>query len=304
MKFWVNKEIVDSEDVTFHPLSTALKYGAGVFEGIRGYWNADQEQLHIFRLDDHLKRLQDSAKILRFEEVPSSEEITEGLIELLRDGGMATDVHIRIQIFVDNVGGYLNERGPVRALISAVPMGRHNGGKGQHVGVSSWRRINDSTMPPRVKSVANYENSTLAHIEAVRHGYNDAVILTASGHVSEGPGYNVFVRRGDQLMTPMVTDGILEGITRDSIIKLGRSIGIDVIERSIDRTELYVADEVFFVGTAAELTPIFSVDGIQIGDGDIGEYNNQLRTHYLEIARNEVEDSFGWLTSVSVKEGD
>lgn len=303
MKFWVNSEIVDSEEVSFHPLSTALKYGAGVFEGLRGYWNADQQRLHIFRLDEHLQRLQDSAKILRFEGMPSSAELATGMKDVLRADDIATDVHIRLQVFVDEVGGFIDAQGPVRVFISAVPMGRHNEGAGKHIAVSSWRRITDSTMPPRIKSIANYENSRLALLEAQRHGYDDAVLLTADGHVSEGPGYNVFIRRGDQLITPSVTDGILEGVTRDSVIALARSLDIDVVERSIDRTELYVAHEVFFVGTAGEVTPILSVDRIQVGDGAFGEMTQKLRDLYLEVARNQREDSFGWLTTVDPEEG-
>jgi len=303
MKFWVNNEIVESDEVSFHPLSTALKYGAGVFEGLRGYWNADQERLHIFRLHEHLQRLQDSAKILRFSGMPSSAELAAGMEDVLRADNIATDVHIRVQVFVDEVGGFIDAQGPVRVLISAVPMGRHNEGAGKHITVSSWRRITDSTMPPRIKSIANYENSRLALLEAQRHGYDDAVLLTADGHVSEGPGYNVFIRRGGQLITPSVTNGILEGVTRDSIIALARSLDIDVVERSIDRTELYVADEVFFVGTAGEVTPILSVDRIEVGDGQFGEMTQRLRDVYLEVARNEREDSFGWLTTVNPEEG-
>ena len=303
MKFWANHEILESEAVSIHPLSTALKYGAGVFEGLRGYWNAEQEQLHIFRLDEHLKRLQDSAKILRFTPMPTSEELAAGTREVLRADNIATDVHIRIQVFVDAVGGFIDAQGPIKTFISAVPMGRHNEGAGKHIGVSSWRRISDSTMPPRIKSVANYENSRLALLEAQRHGYDDAVLLTSDGHVSEGPGYNVFIRRGDQLVTPAVTDGILEGVTRDSIITLARTLDVEVVERSIDRTELYIAEEVFFVGTAGEVTPILSVDQINVGEGQTGELTQKLREVYLEVARNEREDRFGWLTTVNAEKG-
>ena len=303
MKFWANHEILESEAVSIHPLSTALKYGAGVFEGLRGYWNADQEQLHIFRLEEHLKRLQDSAKILRFTPMPTSEELAAGTREVLRADNIATDVHIRIQVFVDAVGGFIDAQGPIKTFISAVPMGRHNEGAGKHIGVSSWRRISDSTMPPRIKSVANYENSRLALLEAQRHGYDDAVLLTSDGHVSEGPGYNVFIRRGDQLVTPAVTDGILEGVTRDSIITLARTLDVEVVERSIDRTELYIAEEVFFVGTAGEVTPILSVDQINVGEGQTGELTQKLREVYLEVARNEREDRFGWLTTVNAEKG-
>jgi branched-chain amino acid aminotransferase len=304
MKFWANNQIVESEAVSIHPLSTALKYGAGVFEGLRGYWNAEQEQLHIFRLDEHLRRLQDSAKILRFTPMPTSAELAAGTKDVLKADNIATDVHIRIQVFVDEVGGFIDARGPVKVFISAVPMGRHNEGAGKHIAVSSWRRITDSTMPPRIKSVANYENSRLALLEAQRHGYDDAVLLTADGHVSEGPGYNVFVRRGNQLITPSVTDGILEGVTRDSIITLARMLDIEVVERSIDRTELYVADEVFFVGTAGEVTPILSVDQIDVGEGHTGELTQKLREVYLEVARNEREDTFGWLTTINNGKGE
>ena len=294
-----NGELVEYDQARVHVLSTAFKYGAIVFEGFRAYWNEHQQELYGFRLHDHFRRLLMSMKISRLPSKYGVEEYVEDLIRLMRINGLREDLHMRAAAFVDADDGNLASTEPVSISMAAMPMGRYFAKEGLHVAVSSWGRISDASMPPRVKAVPNYHNSRLALLQARVDGYDDTILLSHGGKVTEGPGYSLFIARSGRLITPPVTAGILESITRDSVIRLAtEKLGLDVHEREIDRTELYVADEVFFCGSSAEVTPILSVDRHPVGDGKPGARTVELRTLFLAVTRGEVADEFGWLTPV------
>lgn len=300
----LNGQLVEYEHARVHVLSTAFKYGAIVFEGLRAYWNDARQELYGFRLDDHLRRLVMSMKISR---IPGDHDVVayrEALLDLIRANDLREDLHMRVQAFVDTDDGGLASSEPVSISMAAMPMGRYFRSDGLHVCVSSWTRISDNSMPPRVKAVPNYQNSRLALLQARIDGYEDAILLSSDGKVTEGPGYSIFMVRDGQLCTPPVTAGILESITRDSVIRLATAkAGITVQEREIDRTELYVADELFFCGSAAEVTPVLSVDRHAVGDGTPGACTRRLRELYLEAARGKAPDEHDWLTPVYARSG-
>ncbi len=293
-----NGELVEYERATVHILSTAMKYGAIVFEGFRAYWNESERELYGFRLHDHFKRLVGSMRIARIPGATDVDAYVEALVGLIRANDLREDLHMRVQVFVEAEDGLLSSTEPVTVTMAAMPMARYFHREGLHVQVSSWTRVSDRGMPPRVKAVPNYHNSRLALLQAKVDGYDDAILLTQEGRVAEGPGYTLFMFRDGDLVTPPITDGILEGITRDSVIKLSRKAGLKVVERSIDRTELYLAQELFFCGSAAEVTPILSVDRHDIGDGKPGTRTLQLLEAFREAAGGGVPDDEGWRTPV------
>lgn len=293
-----NGELVEYDRATVHILSTAMKYGAIVFEGFRAYWNQDQGELYGFRLHDHFRRLVGSMRITRIPGPTDIDACVEDLNRLIRANELREDLHMRVQVFVEAEDGMLSSTEPVTVTMAAMPMGRYFQREGLHVQVSSWTRISERDFPPRAKAVPNYHNSRLALLQAKTDGYDDAILLTQEGKVAEGPGYTVFAVKDGNLLTPPTTDGILEGITRDSVIKLARRAGINVVERSIDRTELYLADEMFFCGSAAEVTPILSVDRHPIADGKPGRLTLELLDDFRAAAGGAAEDEFGWRTAV------
>jgi branched-chain amino acid aminotransferase len=290
-------ELVPYDQARVHVLSTAMKFSTIVFEGLRGYWNADHGELYCFRLTDHFVRLTQTMKIARIPGPNDPEWYASRLLDLVRANHLRSDVHMRVQVFVDAEDGPLVATEPVAVCMATTPRGRFTESTGLNVGVSSWIRIADKSMPPRVKAVANYHNSRLAAMQARLDGYDDAVLLTSDGRVAEGPGYNLFMVRSGRLVTPPITEGILEGITRDSLIAIAReTLNLEVVERPIDRTELYVANELFFCGSAAEVVPILSVDHHTIGTGVPGRLTLLLRDEYLATARGMVPSRSEWLT--------
>jgi branched-chain amino acid aminotransferase len=294
----MNGELVLYDDARVHVLSTAFKYGAAVFEGLRAYWNAEQGELYGFRMREHFQRLAESLRICRMPSPLSVDEYTADLVRLMRANDLREDVHMRVSAFVDADDGGLASFEPVSVSMAALPMRRYFSKPGLDVQVSSWTRISDATMPPRVKAVANYQNSRLALGQARTDGYDDAILLSDQGKVTEGPGYAIFMLRGGKLITPPVTAGILESITRDSLMALAPGLGFEVLEREIDRTELYLADELFFCGSAAEVTPILSVDRMAVGSGAVGPVTEALHRSFLATVRGETADTRGWLTPV------
>jgi branched-chain amino acid aminotransferase len=256
----------------------------------------------VFRLNEHLERLADSAAIARIPLPYSAQEFTDILLRLIRENGIRRDLHIRLSAYVGEDDGRLDSIGPVGVAIAAMPMGRYDAlapNEGLRVCVSSWRRIGDESMPPRIKTVANYHNSRLALLDARAAGFQDAVLLDQRGKVTEGPGYNIFVIRGGQVLTPPVTYGILEGVTRDTLIRLfARVHGVQVTEREIDRTELYVADEAFFCGSGKEVTPIGSIDHRPLASGTPGPWTEQIRATYFEVAKGKHQEYADWLLPV------
>lgn len=290
-----NGELIGYDDARIHVLSTSTKYGVGVFEGFRAYWDADDQELYGFRLADHMRRLVHSMRVVEIDGPTDTEELTDQLVGLIRANELTSDLHMRVQVFVEAPDGKPDDTGPVSVYMAAIPMSRYFDRLGLDVQISSWHRIADTSMPPRVKSIANYQNGRLALLEARRNGYDAALLLTEEGRVSEGAGYNVFVLRDGRLSTPAITESILEGITRDTVLELARhELGIEVAERPIDRTELYSADEVFVCGSAAEVTAVLSVDRTPIADGKPGETTARIQDLYQRCVRGKVAADRGW----------
>ncbi|MDQ4503553.1 branched-chain amino acid transaminase [Sinomonas sp. ASV322] len=292
-------ELVEYADARLHVLSTTLKYGVGVFEGFRAYWSEDEQQLYAFRVGDHMRRLVDSMRVVEIDGPQDVDVLTEQLLGLVRANGLRSNLHMRAQVFVDSSDGKPEDTGPSTVFMAAIPMGNYFGATGLDMQISSWARLSDRSMPPRIKSIANYQNGRLAMLEARRNGYDAALLMTESGHVAEGAGYNVFMVRKGRLCTPPTTDSILEGITRDSVLHLARTeLGLDVDIRPIDRTELYSADEVFVCGSAAEVNHVKSVDRTPIGTGAVGELTARLQRLYLDAVVGRAASDQGWAQPV------
>jgi len=280
-------KIVHYEDARVHVLSTAMKYAASVYEAMRAYWSDADQQLYVFRLREHLRRLERSAKIARIPLPADAARLERETLEIIRANGLREDLHVRLIVFVDTDDGGLASREPVGYVIAPIPTTRYFETAGLHVGVSSWHRTADNAIPARVKAAANYQNSRLALLQAKTDGYDDAIMLNQDGSVAEGPGYTLFLVRDDQALTPSVTSNILEGVTRSTLLTLfPESLGVTVEQREIDRTELYVADEAFFAGTAAEVTPILSIDRRPVGEGVMGPLTTKVRDAYFRAVRD------------------
>ena len=294
----LNGKVVPYADATVHMLTPALKYGAAVFEGIRGYWNEGHQQMYLFRLDDHLERLRYAMRVMRFDEVYSLDYMRKALIDLLVASNFRETVHIRMIAFLDG-DGELTATGPVGLAIAALPRADKGKPQGLRVNVSSWRRISDTSMPARLKSISNYLNSRLAGIDAKAGGYDYALLLNAAGKVAEGQTSSFFMARRGKVLTPTVSDDILEGITRDTLLSILRNdLGEDAIERSIDRSELYDADEAFFCGSGPEIKPVLSIDGVQLGTGDAGPITNRIIDRYRALVTGASDDHPEWRTPV------
>lgn len=301
---WWNGRQMPWEDATVHVTDLAWSTVGAVFEGIRGYWNEDQEELYVFRLQEHMDRLIDSMKLVRLPLDYSADELIEASVALLRANDTREDTYIRPLAYSQNSSGKRLSDTSVELglLINTNPMASQlTSGDAIKVKVSSWTRISDTVMPPRIKNISNYRNGQLATMEAKADGYDNALLLSPQGKVSEAPGACVMMVRKGQLVTPPITDGILESITRDAILTMAReSLGADVVERSIDRTELYLADEVFLCGTAFEVTPIVEVDRYQVGSGKIGELTGSLQALYDDVLRGREDRYAAWRTPVGV----
>ena len=278
-----------------------LSYAALVFEGIRAYWNENDQELLVFRLDDHLKRFSNSMKILKFEKTPSLDLIKKQIIENIIANNYKEDIYIRLQGYIDD-WGEMALRSPVSTSIVSYPRPRSiDFNKGKNFTVSSWQRLDDNTSPPRVKASANYLNSRLASIQAKESGYEGAILLTSNGKVSEGPGGCIFLIREGVMITPSVSSGILESITRDSVLKIAKEKNLIVESRDVDRTELYIADEIFYCGTGQEIMPILSVDKILAGEGKVGDITALFQKEYTQIVRGENEAFNFWITPIYYK---
>ncbi len=294
---YFNGEFVPWADAKVHVFTPAVKYGAGVFEGICAY-NSDAG-MNVFRLAEHLARLEYSQRVMRFEKIFTAAELRAPLLELVRLNGFQETVHIRPTVYVDGYGesGAL---GPIAACITAVQKPRPAFVEtGCRVQVSSWQRLSDITMPTRVKAHANYNNSRFAATQARVDGYDTALMLNANGHVAEGPGMCFFMVRNGVPVTPTITSSILESITRDTVLRLCHDeLDAEAVERDIDRSELYAADELFFCGTAWEITPITEIDGFKVGDGTPGPLTRRLQQVYFDLIEGRTNDPRGWLTPV------
>jgi branched-chain amino acid aminotransferase len=297
---YFNRAFRPEREATVSVRSRALNYGLGCFAGIRGYKTDDGQQVHVFRLDRHLRRLEQSAHILRLRLSGSQSEMADVVVELLRRNEVRGDVYIRPIVFANS-----NELSPLLdadtsdTAIFCLPMGRYLSAEPIDVCVSSWCRIRESAIPARAKATAGYLNSALARREAMDNGYAEAILLTEDGHVSEGSAEHVFIVRDGQLISPPSTADNLDGITRQSLMTLAREdLHIECMERPIGRTELYVADELFLCGTGAEITPVRSVDRRTVGEGTIGSVTRRLSERFEAVVRGRVPARTDWLTPV------
>ncbi len=295
---WFDGKFVKEEDAKVSVMTHAIHYGTSVFEGLRGYWNS--KNLHIFRLDDHIKRFRNSGKIYSISLKFSDKEISNAIIQLCRKNNVRQSCYIRPFYFVGRYGINLHvtENAPTHSAIVMFPFGDLFNKKGISAGISSWRRIHEVSTPPSAKMGGNYLNSILATQESKRNGYDEAIMLDHFGNVSEAPGENIFIVRNNKLTTPPARSSALEGITRDSIIKLSFDMGYETAEKEITRTEVYLADEVFLTGTAAEITPVITVDGKKIGTGTIGNITERLYRKYKEIVFGRNKKYSHWITPV------
>lgn len=292
-------KIVPYSQASVPLLNTSFRYGTMVFEGVRAYWNSEQNQLYVFRLREHCERLLESIKLMRFAPEFTLDQVREALLELLRAQQVREDVHIRQMVYLDSEDYYYS-RSPLAMAIASVPMGRRRGfEKGLHCNISSWRRISDQAVPPRIKCAGNYQNSRLAHIESIEAGYDYPLLLHERGKLSEGPGAAVMLVRRNKLVTPPVTADLLESITRATLPQLAAErLGLETEEREVDRTELLVAEEIFLCGTAEEVVPVVTVDRAPIGDGTPGPITRRLQQELLAVARGDTPSHAEWRTPV------
>ncbi len=301
----MNGETTPFEDAKISIMAPGLTFAATVFEGLRAYWNETEDQLYLFRLDDHLRRQAFSMQLIELDDPPTQAETARHVLAVLQANAMRQDCYVRTQAYVDDWGD-MTSTGPVGSSVICRARPRTQAFEtGKDFVVVSWRRNMDDASPPRIKATANYLNSRLAGLEAKRAGGAGAIILNRDGTVSEGPGGCIFLCRDDKLITPTLTDGILESVTRDTVLKLAADLGMETVERSVGRTELYLASEAFYCGTGQEVTPINSVDGKPLGDGQPGPRTRQLQAAYDDLVRGRNERYRHWLTPVwpSAKDG-
>jgi branched-chain amino acid aminotransferase len=284
-------------------MTHALNYGTCCFEGIRGNWNEQHEQLYLFKVREHYERLKRSARILRIEISETVDELCEITAEIVRRSGYHEDVYIRpIAYKSGSVIGVRLHGADLKDDVSifVAPFGLYLADGGVRCCTSSWRRVPDTSIPGRAKVTGIYINSALAHTEAQDRGYDEAIMLTQEGNVSEGPGENIFIVSDGQLITPAPAEGILIGITRNTVMELAeRELGLRVVERQVPRSELYTAEECFMTGTAAHLTPVVEVDNRIIGNGEPGPLTQQLGALYKEIIRGNNQLYRKWCTPVT-----
>ncbi len=288
-------------DCHLGPMTHALHYGTGCFEGIRAYWNREQQQLFLFRAEEHYQRLTQSTGILKMKLPMAVDELCSTTVDLLRRNHFRSDVYIRPLAYKssEEIGVRLHNLEDA-FLIYAQPFGNYiEASHGTRCMVSSWRRVDDNTAPARAKITGTYINSALAKSEAFDNGYDEAIVLGQDGHVSEGSAENIFIIRKGTLITPSVSDNVLEGITRATLMQLWtEELGLPVVERSIDRTELYIADEVVLCGTGAQLSPVVEIDTRPVGRGVPGPYARQLESLYFQVVRGELEKYREWCLPV------
>ena len=300
-KIWHNGKFIPWDQATLHVMSHVVNYGSSVFEGIRCY--APPSGPAIFRAQEHIQRLLDSARIYRIDVDFTRDEITNGMLELVKTNGV-WPCYIR-PIILRGYGeaGVNPFNSPTEVYICNYPWGKYLGtdaAQGVDVCISSWTRIAPNTLPAMAKAGANYMNSQLIKMEAIINGYAEGIALDVNGYVSEGSGENLFVVRNGVLQTAPLGNSVLPGITRDSVLQIARDLGIKIVEQGIPRELLYIADEVFFTGTAAEITPIRSVDKISVGKGVVGPLTKSIQQEFYGIVQGAKPDRYNWLTPVKV----
>lgn len=296
---FLNGRMLPYVEARIHVQSGAMKYAAAVFEGLRGYWNPEEEELYLFRVEAHAERLLRSLKLMRMDHPFDAVGLARAVRDLVRANGYREDVHIRQSAFIEG-DEPMSATGPVGMAIAAYPLGRpKKSDVGLSCSVNSWARIDDAAMPPRIKCIANYQNGRLALLQARADGYDTTILLNRRGKVAEGPGACFFLVRDGVPITPPVTADILESITRRTLIQLfGEEHGIEAQEREVDRTEIYVGDEAFLCGTAWEVSPLVSMDRYPIGDGRVGPVTAAIAKTYFQVVRGGSKKYREWLTPV------
>ena len=284
-KIWMNGRLVPQEQATLPVNSAAVFYATNVFEGLRAYWNERDGELYGFRLADHFSRLRESMKMMRFTVPYTDMDLYDAVREVMKGNEVREDVHMHMVAYVTGPG--LDATGPTGLYINPRLRGRVTEGKGLAACVSSWRRTNDNAIPIRLKSGSNYQNGRLATLQAKADGYDTPIFLNQRGTVAEGSGATFFMVRRGRIVTPTTASDILESITRTTLIEevCPNILGMDVVERDIDRTELYTADEAFFCGSGYEITPITSIDRFPLGSGEVGSITKRISTAYLNLVR-------------------
>ncbi len=298
---YFNGEIMPLADAKISILTHAFNYGTACFEGIRAYWNEDHEQLYLFRMREHYERMSGSTRILMMKLPGTVDELCTITRDLLVRNDFREDVYLRPTCYISSEVIGVRLHGLDNAFsIYSLPFGTYiDIDRGLKVGVSSWKRLDDNMLPARSKIAGAYVNSAFAKSEAMLNGYDEAIMLTSDGHVSEGSAENLFLMTGGKLVTPPVTENLLVGITRHTIMTLARQeLGLEIVERMIDRTELYNCDELFLCGTGAQIAPVAEVDHRAVGDGGIGPVTARLQQLYFDVVRGKVNKYREWCTPV------
>ncbi|MBI2739884.1 MAG: aminotransferase class IV [Rhodospirillales bacterium] len=292
-------ELMPFADARLHPLSLAVTYATTVFEGLRAYHLPKEGKFALFRLDEHMRRLQVGMKLLRMERTYDTAYMRECLTRLIHANKPDDDVYVRLLVYVSGTG-LMATTGPVGFTAAAMPREKSKFvDTGMSLGVSSWSRLADNASPPRIKSTANYHNARLTQLQAKSDGYDGALMLTPQGKVSEAPIACFFMVRDGKLITPSKASNILESITRDTILTLYEEMtGEKAEERDVDRSELYFAEEAFVCGTGQEIVPVASIDRLPVGDGSVGPLTRKLRRRYFDVVRGLTPDHAGWRTLV------
>lgn len=297
---WFKNEILNVNDAKINILAPTSQFGLNVFEGIPCYWNDDEKQLYAFRLDAHYDRLLRSARLIQVNCPYTKEDMKKALVDVVKANEYNENLSVRQTLFVDGFGSWGSTE-PVDMFVAPIPKGRMSAEynkKGLNCCITSWRRISDTTLSPRIKCGANYINSRMGQREALRNGYDTCIFLNDAGKVSEGPGSCFFIVKDKTVITPKLTDSVLESITRDTIIRIAKMKGYEVVERCIDRTELYTCDEAFLCGSAMEVAPVLSVDRYEINGGKAGEITTELHKAYLDVAMGFVPELKEWVTPI------
>jgi len=298
---FMDGEYVPYENAKISVRTHAFLYGTSVFEGIRGYWREDEKQIYIFRMKEHYERIHNSCKIMHMDPKYSVDEMCKITVELLKRNAPQTDTYIRPTIYksaetigpklINNIDSFLIFTAPLGLYIDIT--------KGLSVCVSSWRRSDDNAIPPRAKIGGCYANTALIVTDAIKAGFDEAIVLSHDGHVTEGSAMNLYLVQDGKLVTSKTTDNILVGVTRNTIKELAqKELGIEVIEREIDRSELYTSDEAFYCGTGAQVSPITSIDHRPLGDGNVGPISKKLQELYFDVVRGKVEKYKHWCVPV------
>jgi branched-chain amino acid aminotransferase len=302
-EIFMNGDFIPSEQGVISVRTHGFAYGTGCFEGIRGYWNEESQQVFLFRLREHYERLLRSCKILQMSLPYTIDQLMDISIELVRRNEQYEDVYLRPVVYKgEPIIGVRLHNLEDHFVLTSEPMGNYVETTGLRCGVSSWRRIDDNAMPARAKICGAYVNSAFAKTEALQNGFDEAIMLTHDGHVSEGSAENIFLLMNGELVTPSPTENILLGITRDTLMQLAQQeLGIPTRERCIDRTELYTADEIFLCGTGAQVAPVIEVDYRAVGDGKVGPVTGRLQELYFDVVRGRCAEYRSWCTPVHVE---